>query len=396
VGATFQLYIAPQGQVAARVTRTTPHRLLTPTGPVQLQEYDLVFETAGAPFAVEVWIDGRGRLARLAIPASWLVVIRDDISSVMTREETITRPGDQEVFIPGNGFSMAATLSTPTGAMAKAPAVVLVGAAGRQDRDEMTSEVPVFGYIANALADAGFLVVRYDKRGVGRSGGRIESATLADYADDALRIVKWLRDRKDVDQNRIGMVGFREGGALALLAAAREKKVAAVALVSAPGQTGRELTLLQQQQILARSDEPDEDKQAKIALQQRVIDAALEGEGWGDVPPEVRRQADTAYFRSWLAFDPAAVMKKLKQPLLIVAGAEDQQVPPAQADRLEALGRARNKLPETATTKVIVPGVNHALVAGGNGEAAPAGTAVSPAVTSAIAEWMKGALPEGR
>ncbi len=45
----------------------------------------------------------------------------------------------------------------------------------------------------------GFIVVRYDKRGVGQSGGRDESATIQDYADDVRAVVEFLRKRKDVD-----------------------------------------------------------------------------------------------------------------------------------------------------------------------------------------------------
>ncbi len=394
-GSTFRLYVAPQGEIEAVVTRTIPHRLVTPSGTTDLREFDLTLANPGAPLAVEVWIDAHQRLARLAVPASWLVVIRDDISSVMAREERVSRPGDQDVFIPALGFSLSATMSTPSAASGPAPAVVLIGGPGRQDRDEVTDDIPVFGLLANALADAGFVVVRYDKRGVGRSGGRVESATLDDYATDALNVVEWLRKRPDVDRDRIALVGYAEGAATALRAAAREKHVAALCLVAAAGQTGREVTLMQQQNLLARSGEPEADKRARMTLQEHVIDAVIKGTGWAGIPPAVRRQAETPWFRSWLLFDPADAMKKVKQPLLIVSGAADGAFPPAQADRLEALARARKKLPESATRKIIAPGVDHQLVAtgGGPGEhASPAGTSISPAVSSAIADWLEASL----
>ena len=40
-------------------------------------------------------------------------------------------------------------------------------------------------------------------------------------------------------------------------------------LLEAPGKTGRELTIEQQQQLLARLNEPEAERQAKIALQCR-------------------------------------------------------------------------------------------------------------------------------
>jgi pimeloyl-ACP methyl ester carboxylesterase len=385
-GSAFQLYILPQGEVTATVTRVTPRRFLTPAGPVDLRQFDMTLATGTTPTGVEVWVDGRGMLARLAVAGSGLVVIRNELSSAMTREETVSRPGDQEVFIPALGFTIAATMSKPSGVAARAPAVLLIGGAGLQDRDEVTGRVPVFGHFANAIADAGFLVLRYDKRGVGRTGGRTESATVSDYADDARVLVKWLRQRRDVDPNRVAVLGYAEGGALALLTAQREDKIAAVVLTAAPGVTGREVTLLQQQLALASTAGSDADRQTRTAQQEQVIAAVLKGTGWETIPPAVRRQADTPWFKSWLLFDPALVVPKVKQPMLIVAGALDAEFPPSQADRLEMLARARNKLPPTATQKVIVPGVNHLF-------AEPSGAAVAAPVTAAIVDWLKTTLP---
>jgi pimeloyl-ACP methyl ester carboxylesterase len=395
-GATFPLYVAPQGEVQAVVRRTMPHHLMTAAGPVEVREFDVDVSNPGAPLPLELWIDSHDRLVRLAVPASRLVMIRDDLASVMTREETVTRAGDQEVFIPALGFSLSGTVSVPEHLAGRAPAIVLVGAPGRQDRDEATAGVPVFAQLANALADAGFLVVRYDKRGVGRSGGRAESATLADYAGDALSVVDWMRKRPDVDRDRLAIVGYAEGAATALIAAAREHDIGAVCLISPPGQTGAELTFLQQQRALARSNEPEAATQAKLALQQRVINAVINGgAAWDGIPDDVRRQAETAWFKSWLVFDPATLMKKVDQPVLIVAPSLDADFPADQADRLEALARQRKK---SATQKVVVPGVDHALVsttADAEMDARnPADRSISPVVGSAMARWLEDALPK--
>ena len=59
--------------------------------------------------------------------------------------------------------------------------------------------IPLFAQLAGQLAERDFVVLRYDKRGVGKSGGRIERVTLDDYAEDAIAAVKWLAKRKDVD-----------------------------------------------------------------------------------------------------------------------------------------------------------------------------------------------------
>jgi len=98
-----------------------------------------------------------------------------------------------------------------------------------------------------------------------------------------------------------------------------------------------------------------------------------------------------AWFRSLLLFDPAKVMPKVKQPILIIQGDLDTQVAPANADALAQMARARKK---AAPVEVVhLPGVNHLLVPATTGEVSeyaglPTKTVV-PAVATAIAEWLK-------
>ena len=66
----------------------------------------------------------------------------------------------------------------------------------------------------------------------------------------------------------------------------------------------------------------------------------------------MRRQADTPWFKSVLTYDPAQILPKVKQPILIIQGDLDPGVPAAEADRLAELARARKKAPpvEAAST----------------------------------------------
>jgi pimeloyl-ACP methyl ester carboxylesterase len=260
----------------------------------------------------------------------------------------------------------------------------------------MVSGVPIYADLAGALADAGFVVVRYDRRGIGQSGGRIENSTLAELADDVIRTVDWTRRRKDVDGDRVAIVSHGEGGAVAMLASAREKRIAAVGLLASPGLTGRETVLEQQRSALAILPGSDAERQDKIALQSKILDAVITGQGWEAVPTAMRRSADTPLFKSWLIFDPAAVIPKIDRPLLVLQGALDTEVPAAHADRLEELARRRPKTSSGDTTKVIVPGINHLLVAARTGSVDEYATlepkAVSASVTAALATWLKDAL----
>ncbi len=399
-GSGFPIYVAPQAEVQATVMKITPRRMETSTSKYELRQFDVSFQNPGGALQVEVWVDARGRLARLAIPVASLAVVRDDLSGVMSRLDSFSHPRDEAAFIPANGFSLAASITKPEGVV-KPPVVILVSGSGPQDRDETVVGIPILGQVAGRLSDAGFFVVRYDKRGVGQSGGRIESTSIEAYAEDLRGVVNWVRRRKDVDTNRVAVVGHSEGGSVALLAGSQMRgQIRALGLVAAPGQTGREITAMQQRRALDKLQEPESAKQEKIALQNRIMDAVISGTGWESVPPELRRQSDTAWFRSWLLFDPALVVRRTNQPILLLQGSLDTQVPPDQADKLEALANARRAGPAAATRKVVVPGVNHLLVPARTGEveeyaSLPVKT-VSAEITDALISWLKEVLPVKR
>jgi uncharacterized protein len=369
--ARFPAYIVPQGEIPVDARRLESETIQTTQASLRVRRFAVLFGNPGRPLDTEVWIDDEGRLLRFSVVAQGLIVVREDVSSVSTRRQNITRPGDETVQMPGNGFNLVGTVSRPTGtpdAEGRYPAVIMVGGSSPTDRDETVAGIPLFGEIAGQLADAGYLVVRYDKRGVGQSGGRPESATLVDYADDVLAVFRFLRERKDVDERRIALFGHGEGAWIALLAASREKQIAAVVLAGAPAAPGSELVLEQQQTALALTSLSEEEKQTRVALQLRV-NAAVLGQGdWTGVPDDARRQADTPWFHSLLAFEPAKVVSRVRQPVLIVHGELDKQVLPHHADKLEELARARKKTPGDAVRIVKVPGINHLLAPARTGE----------------------------
>jgi hypothetical protein len=179
--------------------------------------------------------------------------------------------------------------------------------------------------------------------------------------------------------------------------AAGDKRVSAVALLSSIGVTGAELNMYQVVHGLERSGRPDSEKQQVIELQKKIQEAVLTGKGWEaiNISSVVRRQADTPYFQSFLAFDPAKAMKDVSQPVLIVHGELDTEVPPTNADQLEARARARKRA--VAVDAVKISNVNHLLVPATSGEVdeydSLSQAAVSPDVVSAIASWLKKALP---
>jgi pimeloyl-ACP methyl ester carboxylesterase len=290
-GADIPAFGAPAVSFAIKVGESTSQQIQTAARMIAARRTAVKLALPGALFDADIWTDEAGRLLRFSVPAQSLEVVREDVASVAARSVTISRPNDEAIKIPGYGFVLAGTLSKPAEtapSAARRAAVVLLGGSGPADRDELAFGIPVLGQVADAIADAGFIVLRYDKRGIGQSGGRAESASLADYAEDVRAAVKMLSDRKDVDPKRIAVVGHSEGGAVALIAAAKDKRIAAVGLIAASGVTGADLILAQQQHALDRMKLSPEERQAKIDLQKRIHEAVLTGKGWDQVPPALR------------------------------------------------------------------------------------------------------------
>jgi alpha-beta hydrolase superfamily lysophospholipase len=395
-GGSIRAYVAPQAEIAVTRVARTDQKVETARRVIDVRSYALAFQNPGGALDATVWTDESGRLLKLEIPAQSLIVVREDLASVATRALVISRDGDLSVRIPGNGFNLAGTLSQPSGtppaeSRGRFPAVVLVGGSGPTDRDETVAGLPIFGLLAGPLADAGYYVLRYDKRGVGQSGGRGETATLQDFAEDVRGAVKFLRERRDVDPKRIVLFGHSEGGLVALLAASRDDDIAGVVLAAVPSGTGAELVLEQQAYLLGRMNLSDAERASRIDLQKRIQAAVLGGGPWDDVPEPLRRQAETPWFESFLRFSPAPLMSRVKQPLLILQGSLDRQVPQHHGEKLAELAKARKRGGD-AVSYFVLDGVNHLLVQAKTGDVdeygSLAGRGLDPRVAQNTVDWM--------
>ena len=389
-GAELKAYILPLAEIGVRVVSDQPERIQVGTSFLNVQRYDLLFNNPGGDLAVSLTAGDGGRLIRLSIPAQAIEVVREDVASPTSRTQVFSNPGDEAVVIPAVGFNLGATITRPSAPAARMPAVILLSGSSVGDRDGFVQGVPTLAHLAGAIADARILAVRYDKRGFGQSGGRAESATIQDYAEDVRAVVRWLLQRKDIDPKRIALVGHSEGAWVALLAAAREKRVGAVASIAGPATTGADLVLAQQQRALDQMKLTPDEREKKVALQKQIQTAVITGKGWELVPQEERRAADTPWFQSLLAFDPAKVLKDIRQPLFFVHGALDKQVPPAHADLLADM--ARKQSDSESIDVVVVRGVNHLLIPAFTGEvteyASLTDRNVSKDVSGALTAWL--------
>ena len=401
VGDEIPAFIVPAAETRSRVVNVTAERMQRATELVDIRRYELSFPDGATEMVVNVSTSSTGDLVRVSIPSQLLEFVRDDFAGATSRTDIHSNPGDVAVLIPAPGFNLGATVTIPaqtSGATAvKRPAVVLVGGPETHDRDAIVAGIPAFGQLAGTLSGAGFIVVRYDRRGSGQSGGRWESATLGDYADDVRTVVKWVADRKDVDNKRIAVIGYDTGAWLAMLAASRDNRITALVSLATASSPGADLALEQQQLQFERMKTPVEDRDTRIALQKQLNTAVLTGKGWDGVAPELRKQADTPWFQSFLAFDPAKVADNVEAHWLLVHGDLDKEVAVTHAQKLSDVAR---KGDAESVDLVVVRGVNHLLqpaVTGDVGEYQKlAAKGVSPDVSSAVVGWLQRTLPEPR
>ena len=85
---------------------------------------------------------------------------------------------------PAAKIQLAATLTIPPG-KGPFPAVLLMSGSGPHDRDESIAGHKPFLVLADYLTRKGIVVLRADKRGVGKSTGDYSKAVMADFASDA-------------------------------------------------------------------------------------------------------------------------------------------------------------------------------------------------------------------
>jgi len=226
------------------------------------------------------------------------------------------------------GHSLTGTLTIPANARGRMPAVVTITGSGQQDRDENISIVPgfrLFRQVADTLGRRGIAVLRLDDRGVGGSGGDV-NGTTADFADDIRAGVAYLRARSEIDGARIALVGHSEGGMIAPMIAATDRRLAAIVLMAGPAARGDSVIAFQLRSAV--------EQEPSIAPAAR--DSALSA---------IRAQFDStsgklAWMQYFLTYDPLPTIRRVRQPVLILQGATDLQVTADQALTLERTLRA--------------------------------------------------------
>ena len=139
---------------------------------------------------------------------------------------------------------LGATLTYPKTKGPFAVAVMITGS-GLQDRDETIFNHKPFAVIADYLTNRGIAVLRVDDRMIGKSKGDVKNATSQDFADDVITSINYLLTRKEIDKNKIGVIGHSEGGFIAPIVYTKYPKLAFIISLAGTGVSGA--TLLEKQ-----------------------------------------------------------------------------------------------------------------------------------------------------
>ena len=124
------------------------------------------------------------------------------------------------------GITLAADLYRPKDAAGKLAAIAVCGPFGAVK--EQCS-----GLYAQTMAERGFLTLAFDPSFTGESGGTPRYMASPDInTEDFQAAVDYLSLREDVDADRVGILGIRGWGGLALNAAALDTRVKATVAVT--------------------------------------------------------------------------------------------------------------------------------------------------------------------
>lgn len=241
-----------------------------------------------------------------------------------------------------DAITMYGTLVRPEGD-GPFPAVVMVAGSGPTDRDWNSPLLPgtngSAALLAEALAQAGFASLRYDKRASGphvneNLPAMIGKISMQFHLDELAVAVGALASQVDVRADRIFALTNSEGGLHALNYQLQSPAIpfAGLVLIAPPG---RAVGAVARSQLAAQAAAlPNGD--ALLALYDSAIDRFMAGEPMAPDPQlpqgvqlllqSLESPANLPFARELWAADAASLLAKITAPTLILIGKKDIQV----------------------------------------------------------------------
>lgn len=303
-----------------------------------------------------VWeIDGDERRTaavtqvRLPTGEPWAIALNDAVPAAPFPEipkPTYVPHEDLDILpieIAGNGSypRLAAELVLPSERAGPLPTVVFFSGSGPQNRYGFVpgTSIDIGSHeIHDALALAGFGVLRFDDRGVGDSElGNTATPGYLVLIDDARRAIAAAAARPEVDGDRIILMGHSLGALTALVLANQrisrsKRRPSAIVLMAGAGRNLREVIY---DQVSASVTDPAE-REAAIA-QAHEVHANVMNDG----PLPASSEPVRMWMKEVFGHEPIALLRTVRAPVLVVQGGRDFQVHPEHD--FEALASALNR-----------------------------------------------------
>ena len=247
----------------------------------------------------------------------------------------------REVVVECEWGNISATIDMPE--EGSNTAVLIVAGSGPTDRNGNSGAgLNTFCYkmLGEALAESGYAVMRYDKRGIGGSpipAEDILSLVFEDYIDDARACAKFLRAE---GFERVIVAGHSEGGLIALQLAAEEACcLDGVVLLCAPGYNMAEILNFQLSQQLVPA------YMGLMVKSTAIINSLKAGRmvAQEDIPTELMslfHPTVQPFIISNMRYEPTELAAKCRVPMLIVSGGRDIQVSVSNGERLHGANPA--------------------------------------------------------
>jgi uncharacterized protein len=274
------------------------------------------------------------------------------------------------------------------------PGIVLVDGSGDGACDD-------WGGWPERFAACGAVVLSHDKPGSGGSPGNWLEQTFEDRARESLAALAVLRAHPACAGQPVGLLGFSQGGWVALLAAAAGGVDFLISL-SGPGVSpaAQDRDRIERE-LRARGTDPGAIAEAMAWIDERTK-RLLGGEPVEDVLADQERLADrswyagtTEYFDNLpalsflgrlLDFDPMPVLRRVPCPVLALFGAADTLVPVAAS--VEAFAANLPALPGEPHGLAVFPGADHGLFTADPDPAVPRTEQLAPGFLPMVAGFL--------
>lgn len=316
---------------------------------------------------------------------------------------------EEEVHFPNTDdeITLAGTLTTPEDE-GPHPAVVLVSGSGPQDRNSELMGHRLFHVLADHLTQQGIAVLRYDERGVGESEGPAFPASTSEaYARDAAAAVRFLKERPEVNAERVGLIGLSEGGLIGPMVHTQHEPLAFLVLMAGPSVPGYDIIIEQTAQMARAVGTPEDEIDSTRTAQHRTLSVVreapdtttaadslqvvLEEQGVSDEQRASQIDNFTApWFRFFLDYDPQPTLTQIDIPVLALFGENDLQVLPGQ--NAEIMRTALEESPSPDATVEVLDGLNHLFQPAETGHPSEYGaieTTMAPAALERVSGWIR-------